>query len=292
MSIFFSAVISSCKLLQINQSFTSVRCLSFAMVDSTIYREVFDAHCHLHYNVDKSVEIISKLSQVKFAIMSTRPDDWPHMNNLYERFPLQIQPAIGVHPWFAHKIYATDWLLEMRSQLLGNRKMIVGEIGLDKHWIPPDSDKNEIDLQVAVFNNQLDLATELNRPISVHSVRSDGLMYDLLASRTELPPKIYFHAFGGTSATARSYYKMKRYGERFYFGFASVINLRSPKTLEVIRSIPDDRLLLESDLEDPTNVADSLNKMIEVIAACKGWDISTACRVTTENANRFYSILP
>lgn len=270
--------------------FTSIR--SFVkFMDANANYELFDAHCHLHYNCNRSFVVINELTNIKFAIMCTRPRDWPLMTSLYERLPSRIQPAIGVHPWFAHELDDDQWISDMHAELVRNRNLIVGEIGLDKLWVPPDRERNEIERQLVVFNKQLDLATELQRPVSLHSVKCDGIMFDLLSKRTELPPKIYFHAFGGTVATARSYYRMKRFGSRFYFGFASAINLRSMKTTEVIASIPDDRLLLESDLEDPNDVAGSLYKMIEVIATSKAWDIPTACRITTENAKCFYSFL-
>lgn len=34
-----------------------------------------------------------------------------------------------------------------------------------------------------------------------------------------------------------SFVKMKNYGDRFYFGFSAAINLRSPKTSDVIKLV-------------------------------------------------------
>ena len=83
--------------------------------------------------------------------------------------------------------------------------------------------------------------------------------------------------------------KMRKVGDRFYFGFSSVINLRSPKTQGVIKAVPDDRLLLESDLCDPSEAEDELRTMLAIIADVKGWSVNEAARITRENAERFFA---
>ena len=93
----------------------------------------------------------------------------------------------------------------------------------------------------------------------------------------ELPPAIYMHSFGGSAAMVdallamerkrRSKKKKERKKQQqpasedcpplFYFGFSHAVNARSPKTPSVIAAVPDDRLLLESDLERSTWSDDS-----------------------------------
>eukprot|EP00960_Hanusia_phi_P054735 762760-Hanusia_phi.AAC.4 len=99
---------------------------------------------------------------------------------------------------------------------------------------------------------------------------------------------------------------MKRFGERFFFGFSCFANLRSPKTSQegerfsrahrphpcleqVIASVPDDKLLLESDLEDAKQARGALLEMLRVIADAKGWTMEFAAKKTWENAESFYS---
>ena len=67
--------------------------------------------------------------------------------------------------------------------------------------------------------------------------------------------------------------------------------MRSPKTKSVIKDIPDDRLLLESDLENIDNFESDLNNMINIISECKGWSINETILKTNENAIRFYNSL-
>jgi Tat protein secretion system quality control protein TatD with DNase activity len=55
---------------------------------------------------------------------------------------------------------------------------------------------------------------------------------------------------GGSVDMVTSFLKIPKYGDRIYFGFSRCINVayESPKTMDVIKCVPDDRLLLEVDV--------------------------------------------
>jgi len=79
-------------------------------------------------------------------------------------------------------------------------------------------------------------------------------------------------------------------GTRFYFGFSAAINLKSKKTESVLQFIPADRLLLESDLEQPHSVDECVDEMLGVIARCKECTPLEAAHMTMRNAQAFYGI--
>jgi len=83
--------------------------------------------------------------------------------------------------------------------------------------------------------------------------------------------------------------KLKNAGPRFYFGFSHYVNEKSKKTLDVLKAVPGDRLLLESDLEDPAQRESDLMKMAEIIARARSWTLEEVLDKTYENAERFYS---
>jgi TatD DNase family protein len=73
--------------------------------------------------------------------------------------------------------------------------------------------------------------------------------------KAALPPSIIMHSYGGTAGMMDSLTTMKNgIGSRFYFSFSPVINMRSPKTVEVIKHVPVDRLLIETDQNTPTAI--------------------------------------
>ena len=240
------------------------------------------------------------------AFTSTEPPDWKacadaaRLSQVLHTRSHGYCVALGLHPWWAHKHLLRDegcvWPGDLRETLLQLPGAIVGEIGLDRVAVPldetdtPTGEPIDYENQVDCFQTQLNIATEFQRPVAVHCVKAYGDVFDTLRSRSENPPKILMHSFGGTVGYLDSLVKMKKWGDRFYFGFSSVVNLQSPKTKQVIASVPDDKLLIESDLVDPTDAEQSLRVMIAFIASSKGWTVEETCRITRENAERFYEV--
>jgi len=64
-------------------------------------------------------------------------------------------------------------------------------------------------------------------------------LFTHLDGQAALPPGIIMHSYGGSAGMIESFTTMKSgIGSRFYFSFSSVINMRSPKTVEVIKKVP------------------------------------------------------
>ena len=230
------------------------------------------------------------------ALMSTQPADWELLAKCTHAYP-QVHSLFGIHPWFAHH-YSTDhqWLDDLRERLISTPNAGVGEIGLDRKWRPPDTGQVEYQDQIAVFIAQLHLAAELSLPVSIHCVHAQGDLYRILNTIAALPPVIYLHAFGGAKGTADQLIKSKKFGHKLYFGFASCINLRSPKTRDVIQVIPEDRLLLESDrgsAASPQKIQEALIQMLNIYSEIKAWNsLEQAAFITYQNAQRFYQCKP
>jgi len=257
-------------------------------------KQIFDAHCHWHLEGDhRSVrELCARLAGA--CVTTTRPGDWEVAKAIRQGeddFVVNVPIAFGVHPWWAHleKDATAAWMVRLRETVLSSPLSVVGEIGLDRIAVPPDAEA-DYDNQIVCFKLQLALATELGKPVVVHCVRATGDMQTIFRESNDLPPRIFMHSFGGSSEFLRQLTTMKKYGDRFYFGFSSVVNLRSPKTQDVIRLVPDDRLLLESDLCDPASAEDELRIMLAFIADVKGWSVENAARITRDNAERFYGL--
>ena len=115
------------------------------------------------------------------------------------------------------------------------------------------------------------------------------------------PPKIYFHSFGGKSGvidqidallgrSITSEHGDCILGSELFFGFAPVINFRSPKTKEIIKKVGIDRLVLETDLEDYSGVIDDLHRNVEFVAEALGIEAQTVVEKTLENSRRLYNI--
>ena|GEM_PF-2300086 len=258
--------------------------------------DIFDAHCHFQLAQGEASqrsarELIARLGGV--ALMSTEPSNWEAVSALAESSP-RARCMFGVHPWFAHKYEPQgEWLERLRRAVLDTPQSAIGEIGLDKRWRPPELGYVCYEQQKEVFIAQLNLASELSVPISVHCVGAQGDLQAILATSPLLPPAIYLHAFGGARGTVEQLVRSKRYGERLYFGFASCVNLRSSKWREAISAVPERRLLVESDRSDAQNspIAQELTEMLTLFAEVKGWSGGAleATLRTAQNARDFYA---
>lgn len=141
--------------------------------------------------------------------------------------------AVGLHPECLNENSIND--LEKIKDLAKNDKVVaIGEIGLDYYYDIPK------DLQKTIFAKQLELAAELNMPVNIHDREAHG---DTLEMLKQYKPKGIVHCFSGSVEMAKEIVKLG-----MYIGIGGVVTFKNArKTVEVIESIPLERLVLETD---------------------------------------------
>ena len=202
-----------------------------------------DSHNHLQDprigDPDRALEVARHAGVTRCIVNATREEDWCGVDSLCARFPESLSPAFGIHPW--HAATATDgWLDRLRARLLAHPCASIGECGLDR-WVSQPS----IDHQIPVFRDQLRLARETRRPLTIHCLKAWGVLLEML---TEIPPPAGFlmHSYGGSIETARQLLPL---GARFSFS-GYFLHPRKAAVREVFRQLPPDRILIETDAPD------------------------------------------
>lgn len=182
--------------------------------------------------------------------MGVREGDWATAARAEVLGAGRIRASFGVHPWFAHRHpLGGPWQDALRERLLAHPRAVLGEVGLDRVAVTPDTGRCEFELQLGVFEWQIALGAELARPVSMHCVRAQSHALALLRARETLPPVIVLHSYGGSIEMAREFLKLRAH---VAFGFSECINTRNAaKTRALIAGLPADRLLIESDLDSP-----------------------------------------
>ena len=202
-----------------------------------------DAHNHLQdARLGDRTGLISEMKRAgvrRCVVNATRESDWSDVEDLARSEPDFVVPAFGIHPWNAHTI-SDGWRERLIALLDRFPQASIGECGLDQ-WVsePP------LEIQRPVFLEQLRLARQLDRAITIHCLKAWGPLFDAFA---EAPPPSRFliHSFGGSIEVAHRLIPLGA-----YFSFSGhFLHPQKSATLEVFRNLPPERILLETDAPD------------------------------------------
>lgn len=104
------------------------------------------------------------------------------------------------------------------------------------------------------------------------------------------PPRICMHSYSGPPDTIKQYTAPEVPAEVF-FSFSQAINFEGPqagKAEEALKKVPDDRVLVESDLHTAgERMAAYLEQGVRRICKIKGWDLEEGVKILGRNWKRF-----
>ena len=183
-----------------------------------------------------------------------------------------------------------------------------------------------MDHQRKVLKAQLSLAGELQRAASVHGVQAHGVLFETLretwnghervvlskrerklreaegsmpaeedvAVRRDVsrpfPPRICLHSYSGPVEPVKQYFDPSIPAEVF-FSFSTAINFSTAaasKTEEVLKALPADRILVESDLHIAGEQMDNhLEEITRKVCDIKAWNLEDGVKILAQNWKRF-----
>lgn len=201
-----------------------------------------------------------------------------------------VRFAIGVHPHQAHQFAedpaaAASAVRAQTAATAGARA--VGEIGLDYHY-----DYSPRDVQNAVFRSQLRLARELDRPVVIHTREADADTIAALHEEGGSAIRGVLHCFTGTQELAAAALDLG-----FYISVAGIVTFPKAEALrQVVRSIPIDRLLVETDspflapvpFRGKRNEPAYVSRVVAAVADVHGMDAAEVARRTTANFHSLF----
>ncbi|WP_096186139.1 TatD family hydrolase [Evansella halocellulosilytica] len=200
-----------------------------------------------------------------------------------------LYAAVGWHPVDAIDLEQRhlDWI----EQLAAHPKVVaIGETGLDYHW-----DKSPKDVQKEVFRKQIHLAKKVNLPIIIHDRNAHEDIVEILNEEDAKEVGGIMHCFGGDLDIAKKCLDMN-----FHISFGGPVTFKNAKLpKEVVKEIPLDRLLIETDApflaphpyRGKRNEPAYVKLIAEQIAELREMDFEDFSEQTTLNAQRLFGLI-
>lgn len=192
---------------------------------------IYDAHIHLSdaYYLSHMEYVLRSMNATNtFACcVSTNLKDSVDTQRLSRCDP-RILPFVGIHPQFAN----ADDIPTISDMIRKGEVAGVGEVGLDPTYVI------DAETQRAVFTSQLDVAEEMNLPVSIHSRKSLDTVLDILTSYS---CRVLLHWFDGNKSGLRRAMDMG-----LYVSYGPLAVYASDKKRLLSLTHPD-KLLIETD---------------------------------------------
>lgn len=208
---------------------------------------LIDTHCHLNFHTydddrDTVIEQAHKAGVNRMIIPAIDIASCQEAIALSEKYE-GISVAVGIHPNSTSDFNLQT--LESVHEFASHDSVIaIGEIGLDYHW-----DKSPKDKQQDTFEQQLELASQLNLPVIIHNREASNDVMDILENWVKTIPDNLrdcpgvLHSFSAPINIAE-----RALDIGFYLGFTGPITFKKADDLRTVaKSIPIDRILIETD---------------------------------------------
>lgn len=250
---------------------------------------IFDSHAHYDdakFDNDRDELIKSMLDKNVNTIINCGIDidNSNKCINISKRFE-RVYCALGVHPHEADSVN-NDFIEKLKNLFDFKKAIAVGEIGLDYHY-----DLSKRENQIDIFEKQIKLALEINKPIIVHDREAHKDTLDLLK---KYKPKGVIHCFSGSVEMAKEIINLG-----MYIGIGGAVTFKNAKKIvDVVKQTPLNRILLETDAPYMTPVpyrgtrcnSEHILFTAQKISEIKCIDTNKILEDSTENACNLFSI--
>ncbi|PJG83905.1 TatD family hydrolase [Caviibacterium pharyngocola] len=255
---------------------------------------IVDSHCHLdaldYENLHRDVEDVvekARLRGVKHLLaVGVTLNRYIQMYETLKHFN-EISLSCGVHPL---DLDEEPFDYARLLKLARDKKVVaIGECGLDYYY----SAENK-SLQQSVFAQQIDIAKQLSKPIIVHTRAAREDTIALLRAHSAEKCGGVLHCFTENEEMAKQALDLG-----FYISVSGIITFKNAEELrEVIRLVPLDRLLIETDspylapipYRGKQNQPAYVREVCDYTATLKGVSPEEFARITTQNFERLFKI--
>lgn len=253
---------------------------------------LFDTHCHLddeQFDSDRDAVVERAVSAGVTTLLAVGTTAASSLKTiaLAERYE-GVLAAVGIQPNYCTEATVDDW--DQVIKLADSSQVVaIGETGLDRYW-----DHTPFDVQEDYFDRHLRFSQRRNLPFIVH-LRDceEDILRMLREARLRGALQGVMHSYTGTAAGAAECMELG-----LHISFAGMVTYKKSDDLrEVASTIPDDRILIETDApylsphprrgQRPNEPA-LLVHTATCLAQTRGTSLEAFAELTTANANRLF----
>ena len=254
--------------------------------------EFIDSHVHLAdpaFDADRD-EVIerARLTGARALVcIGESLETAARASGLAARHPGFVYHTVGVHPYDAARFDPGRDTAGIRAEL-ARGAVAIGECGLD--YQRDDAPRNR---QREAFAIQLALAAELGVAVVVHTRAAEDDTRDMIVEAARAGAIGVLHCYTGSASLAEA-----ALDAGWYVSFSGIITFRKWTDDALLRLVPDDRLLVESDApylapvprrgkrNEPAWVPFTLARL----ASARGAEIASLGAHAAENARRLFGL--
>ncbi len=196
-------------------------------------------------------------------------------------------PMMGLHPCSVKENYKEVLEMILKELDSGFKYYGVGEIGMDLYW-----DKTTVDWQSDAFLTQCNWAVERNLGVSIHTRSATYEAIKLLKQMKQVPRGV-FHCFSGSFEEAQEIIKFG-----FCLGIGGVVTFKNSGLPEVLKRIPIEHLVLETDspylspvpYRGKRNESAYIPHVAEKLSEVYDVSVERVAEITTANSKRVFGV--
>lgn len=256
---------------------------------------LIDTHSHIYlpeFDEDRDAVVSRAIDAGVRTVLLPNIDasTMPALLDMVAAYPALCCPMAGLHPTSVAEGYAAE-LDAVRRDLDNVGSLVaVGEIGLDLYW-----DTTYRRQQMEAFDAQLDMAAEYDLPVVIHCRNAFDDMMDILENHLRVHDiRGVAHSFTGTVCQAERLMS----DTNLYVGVNGIVTFKKSDLPQVLRHIPIDRVLPETDApylapvphrgrrNESAFVVDVVRKIAEVY----GLDFDKTAAVMEANARKLFEL--
>jgi TatD DNase family protein len=254
--------------------------------------ELFDSHCHLT-DASFAADVPAVLAHARDAGVRgfvTIASDVHDADNALElaRSQNDVWCTAGIHPHVAADAIEADFA-QIEALSAQERVVAIGETGLDYHY-----NNSPRDVQRRVFERQLALAERTGLPVVVHCRDADADMIAVLHSVVGRVRGV-LHCFTGGAPLLEA-----GLAADWYIAFGGLVTFKNFAGSDLLRAVPEDRLLLETDSPylAPVPMRGKRNEPAFLVHTCaqvarlRGCEPEALALTTNHNTRALFAIGP